>query len=473
MDLCKNYIPSTVETVHIIAVCGTAMGALACMLKEKGYYVTGSDQKVYPPMSEFLKQKGIDLIEGFSGGNIDYNPDLVVVGNSVRKDNPEAIAMIEKGSCFCSMPQAVNVLFAKDKIALVASGTHGKTTTSSLLAWVLFEAGLDPSFMIGGILNNFNSNYRVGSGNYIILEGDEYDTAFFDKGAKFYHFDADYTVLTSVEFDHADIFNDLDHVKDVFSRFIAGHKPESTLLAFDSDENIDAVLKGHPVRSLRYGFEEGAFWRIDNIQTKQRKNYFDVYKSGKFFGSFQTDQPGRHNLLNILSVIGVADSIGIPMNLVQNAVGSFKGVKRRQEIRGVKNGITVMDDFAHHPTAVRETTKALKSFYNDGRLIAVFEPRTNSSRRNIFQDVYPQSFDAADIILIREAPMLEGIPPAQRFSSLTLVMDLQKRNKDAVFFENTGAIVLWLKENARSGDVILIMSNGGFDNIHEKLLAVL
>ena len=470
MDLSRNFIPENVEKIHIIAVCGTAMGALACMLKERGYSVTGSDQKVYPPMSDFLKKKGIDLIEGFDSKNLDYRPDLVIVGNSVRKENPEAVAMIEAGVCFCSMPQAINKLFAGDKITLVASGTHGKTTTSALMAWVLHEAGFDPSFMIGGILNNFNSNYRVGEGNYIILEGDEYDTAFFDKGAKFYHFDADITVLTSVEFDHADIFDDLNHVKDVFTRFVSGHKPESTLLSFDSDENIDPVIAMHPGDTLRYGFEDGSYWRIGNVRTEHKKNTFEVFKSGAFFCSFQTGQPGRHNLLNILSVIGVSDSLGVPMEIIQKAVSSFKGVKRRQEVRGVKNGITVMDDFAHHPTAVMETTKALKSFYNEGRLIAVFEPRTNSSRRNVFQDVYPGSFDDADVILIREAPMLDSIPENERFSSIKLVSDLKKRNKEAIYFESTEAIISWIKDEAIPGDLILIMSNGGFENIHERIL---
>ncbi len=473
MDLSKNYIPENIQSIHIIAICGTAMGALACMLKEKGYSVTGSDQKVYPPMSDFLVEKGIHLIEGFGRENLASKPDLVIVGNSVRKDNPEAIEIADGGYCYCSMPQAINKLFARDKVSFVVSGTHGKTTTSSLMAWVLYEAGLDPSFMIGGLLNNFNSNYRVGNGNYIILEGDEYDTAFFDKGAKFYHFDADVTVLTSVEFDHADIFDDLRHVKNVFRKFIAGLKPGNKLIACDSDKNIDDVIDEHTGDTLRYGFNDAAYWQATNVRTKSRQNTFDVFKGGEYYSSFQTSQPGMHNILNILSVIGAADHIGISKDVICKAVNSFKGVKRRQEVRGVKNGITVMDDFAHHPTAVLETTKALKSFYSSGRLIAVFEPRTNSSRRNIFQDVYPDSFEAADIILIPETPMLESIPSDERFSSRQLVEDLIKRKKQAVYFENTEAIISWLVDETKEGDLVLIMSNGGFDNIHERLLKLL
>ncbi len=473
MDLSKNFIPDKVTTIHIIGVCGSAMGALACMLKEKGYEITGSDHKVYPPMSDFLIEQGVKLIDGFAKKNLSYKPDLVIVGNVVRKDNPEAVEMMDEGLNYCSMPHALNIFFAKDKITFVASGTHGKTTTSSLMAWILFEAGLDPSFMIGGILKNFNSNFRVGNGKYIVLEGDEYDTAFFDKGSKFFHFNSDITVLTSVEFDHADIFDDLQHVKNVFEKYIAQHKKDSLIFAYDCDENISDIITGKQCEIKRYGKDVNSFWKLGKVVTEKQLNKFEVFKGDKKFGDFITPMPGEHNLFNILSVIASADALGIEKSVIAKALETFKGIKRRQEVRGVINGITIMDDFAHHPTAVHETVRALKPFYPDGRLIAVFEPRTNSSRRNIFQDIYPASFDSADIVLIREPQVLKNLSESERFSSKQLVSDLNNRKIEAHYFEDTETIIKCLGDVARPGDLILIMSNGGFDNIHEKVLNLL
>ncbi|MFA6012262.1 MAG: UDP-N-acetylmuramate:L-alanyl-gamma-D-glutamyl-meso-diaminopimelate ligase [Desulfobacteraceae bacterium] len=473
MDLSNNTIPSRVKTVHLTAVCGTAMGAVASMLKEQGYGVTGSDQKVYPPMSDFLRNKGIAIMEGFRPENLDHNPDLVVVGNAVSKDNPEVVAMFEKKIPFCSMPQAVNHFFAKGKKTLVVSGTHGKTTTSSLLAHVLYKAGLDPSYLIGGIVKNFNSNFRIGKGNYLVLEGDEYDTAFFDKGSKFLHYSPDITILTSVEFDHADIFRDLEHVKSAFESFIAKHPRESLLVAADGYSNIDDILQGKVVEVERYGIQSSSFWKLDNIRITPPYITFEVLRSGKQFGSFKTRLPGEHNLYNALSVIASAHRLGIPMKKVGDALESFEGVKRRQEIRGEKRGVTVMDDFAHHPTAVKETIKALKPFYPDGRLIAVFEPRTNSSMRDVFQDVYPESFDEADLVLVRKPPHLDKIPEDHRFSSEKLVADLGKKGVSAYFFETTEGIIDYVIRESKSGDLVLIMSNGGFDQIHDRILAQL
>lgn len=470
MDLSNNTIPSRVKTVHLTAVCGTAMGAVASMLKEQGYGVTGSDQKVYPPMSDFLRNKGIAIMEGFRPDNLNHNPDLVVVGNAVSKDNPEIVAMFEKKIPFCSMPQAVNHFFAKGKKTLVVSGTHGKTTTSSLLAHVLYKAGLDPSYLIGGIVKNFNSNFRIGQGNYLVLEGDEYDTAFFDKGSKFLHYSPDITILTSVEFDHADIFRDLEHVKSAFESFIAKHPRESLLVAADGYSNIDDILQGKVVEVERYGIQSSSFWKLDNIRITPPYITFDVLRSNKQFASFKTRLPGEHNLYNALSVIASAHRLGIPMGKVGEALESFEGVKRRQEIRGVKRGVTVMDDFAHHPTAVKETIKALKPFYPDGRLIAVFEPRTNSSMRDVFQDIYPESFDEADLVLIRKPPHLDKIPVDHRFSSEKLVTDLEKKGVEAYFFETTEGIIDYVIRESKSGDLVLIMSNGGFDQIHDRIL---
>ena len=470
MDLSKNRIPDPVKSIHMIAICGTGMGALASMLKDMGFEITGSDQKVYPPISEFLSSKGIEITEGFSEKNVAYGPDLVIVGNAVSKDNPEVLGMNQMGLEFCSMPQAVNRFIAFGKKPLVVTGTHGKTTTSSILAWILYEAGLDPTFMIGGILKNFESNYRLGSGEHMVIEGDEYDTAFFDKGAKFLHYDPSIAILTGVEFDHADIFKDIHHVKQAFDAFITGISPQNTLVAFDDDKNVSDLVQGKSCKMVKYGRHADSVWRLDSVGIQQPWTFFDVLKHGRIFGNFKTRLVGEHNMLNALSAIAVADTLTIPVEAIARAFESFEGVKRRQEIRGEKAGITVMDDFAHHPTAVRETLRAVKPFYPNGRLIAVFEPRTNSSMRNIFQNIYPLSFDGADIICIRQPSLLDKIPLNERFSSPQLVNDLMKLGKDAHFFPDTDEIIDFLITEAKSGDLILVMSNGGFDNIHERLL---
>ncbi len=470
MDLLKNRIPEGVQTIHLIAVCGTGMGALACMLKDLGFEITGSDQKVYPPMSTFLQEKGIEIFNGFNGANISYGPDLVIVGNAVSKDNPEVVRMLEMGFYFCSMPQALNRFVGEGKKTILVTGTHGKTTTSSIIAWILAKAGFDPGFMIGGILRNFNSNYRLGKGEYLVIEGDEYDTAFFDKGPKFLHYDPAITILTSVEFDHADIFNDLDHVREAFGSLISGLSEKSLLVACDNDDNINDLIKNRACTVEKYGKDPKSIWRIGQVRFNDDMSYFDVFKDGRQVGNYKTGLMGEHNLLNTLSAIAAADHLHIESSVIADALETFQTPKRRQEIRGTKNGITVMDDFAHHPTAVRETINAVKPFFPDGRIIAVFEPRTNSSMRNVFQDVYPRSFDKADLICIRKPSMLEKIPVEIRFSSEKLADDLKKLNKDAYFFSETESIIDFLKDKAKPGDLILVMSNGGFDNIHERLL---
>jgi UDP-N-acetylmuramate: L-alanyl-gamma-D-glutamyl-meso-diaminopimelate ligase len=470
MNLSKNRVKESIKSIHLIAICGTGMGALASMLKDIGFEVTGSDQKIYPPMSDFLLHKGIKINDGFSARNISYRPDLVVVGNAVSKDNPEVVGMLKMGLQCCSMPQAINRFIAEGRKPLVITGTHGKTTTSSILAWVLYEAGLDPCFMIGGILKNFQSNYRLGKGEYFVIEGDEYDTAFFDKEPKFLHYDPFMAVLTGVEFDHADIFKDIDHVRQAFDTFISRISPQSTLLAFANDKNAAELIKYRKCRVVRYGRSGKAFWRLGAVSVDPPWTFFEVLKQGRLFGNFKTRLTGEHNLLNALPVIAIAHDLMIPIEVIDRALETFEGVKRRQEVRGNKDGITVMDDFAHHPTAVRETIRAVKPFYPDGRLIAVFEPRTNSSMRKVFQNVYPLSFDGADIICIRNPSRIEKIPLEERFSSQKLVTDLKHRGKDAHFFQDTETIINFLTGKAGQGDIILIMSNGSFDNIHERLL---
>ncbi|MCG2830517.1 MAG: UDP-N-acetylmuramate:L-alanyl-gamma-D-glutamyl-meso-diaminopimelate ligase, partial [Desulfobacteraceae bacterium] len=350
---------------------------------------------------------------------------------------------------------------------------HGKTTTSSIMAWILYVAGLDPSFIIGGILKNFNSNYRLGKGKFIVIEGDEYDTAYFDKGPKFLHYDPHMAVITSVEFDHADIFKDIDHVKKAFDIFISGISQKSTLVVFDSDKNIDGLISDRECCVIKYGKDTNSTWGLGKVSYAPPWTFFEILKKGKIFKTFKTRIFGEHNLLNTLAAVAIADKLMIPNEVIAKALESFQGVKRRQEIRGQKRGITVMDDFAHHPTAVKETVRAVKSFYQNKRLIAVFEPRTNTSMRNIFQNIYPLSFDHADIICIRKPPLLNKIPPDEQFSSEKLVNDLQNTGKDAHYFPDTESIIKYLEKTAKPGDFVLIMSNGGFDNIHDNLLKIL
>jgi len=466
-----NAIPEKVKTIHLMAACGTAMGALACLLKEMGFSVTGSDRNVYPPMSTFLKNKGILLKSGFSPENLSPRPDLVVVGNAVTRSNPEAAALHAMGIPFCSMPQAVNRFLVSGKKAILITGTHGKTTTAALAAHVLYEAGYDPSFLIGGILKNFGSNYRLGKGEFVVLEGDEYDTAYFDKGPKFLHYRSHVAVLTGIEFDHADIFGDFSQVKQAFSDLVSYLPAEALLVAFAEDPVVMELAAAGKAGVCTYGRNPEARWGLGKRVPEGMKTLFEPLQKGLSLGQWEIPLTGDHNLLNALSVLAVATFLRIPEETAKKAFRTFQGVKRRQEIRGVKNGIRVMDDFAHHPTAVRETLNAVKGRFGKGRLIAVFEPRTNTSMRSIFQEVYPTVFDAADLICIRKPPLLEKIPEGIRFSSEKLVLDLKARGKDARYFEDTEGIIDFLVKAAAPGDLVLIMSNGGFDNIHERLLA--
>jgi len=469
----NHKIPADVQSVHLIAICGTAMGALAAMLQEMRLTVTGSDRNVYPPMSTFLKQRGIHVQEGFLPEHLAHRPDLVVVGNAVSRDNPEVEAVGRMGLNYCSMPEALNHFAGTGKETLLVAGTHGKTTTSSLLAWLLYAANVDPTYMIGGILNNFNGNYRLGRGDYFVVEGDEYDTAYFDKGPKFLHFRPKAAVLTSIEFDHADIFNDLEHVKSAFGLFLERMATDSILLAYDDDANIEALLPRATCRIERYGRSPQADWRLAKVTVAPPETYFEVWRNGDLYGEFATHMIGEHNLMNTLAALGVAHHLGIDAQTLARGLADFRGIKRRQEVRGVRRGIVVIDDFAHHPSAVRETVRAVKTFYGARRLAAVFEPRTNTSMRDVFQETYASCFDPADLICIRQPPLLNKIPDGERFSSKKLVEDLQTRGCAAHYFQDTDAIIDFLVKGAREGDVILIMSNGGFDNIHERLLEAL
>ncbi|MCF6246219.1 MAG: UDP-N-acetylmuramate:L-alanyl-gamma-D-glutamyl-meso-diaminopimelate ligase [Desulfobacula sp.] len=463
----------SIQKIHLVAACGTGMGTLACILKEMGYDVTGSDQDVYPPMSDFLHEKGIRLFNGFDASNLDHAPDLVIIGNAVTKQNVEAQAVLKGDFEYLSMPQAVNRFIARNKKIILVTGTHGKTTTSSIMSHILYTAGFDPSFMIGGILKDYLSSFRIGSGEYMVIEGDEYDTAFFDKGPKFMHYDPEITIMTGIEFDHADIFTDIEHIKSVFSSFVNKTKENSDIIAYDGSDNLKEVLAPFELSAAYYG--ENSQWSYSNHIQDGNHTLFNVEgpKGSAIKIPIHTKMMGQHNIFNMLACVVAASKLGISDEDIQKALKTFSGIKRRQEIRGIKNQITIMDDFAHHPTAVKETINAVKPFYKDGRVIAVFEPRTNTSMRNFFQKSYPDSFLGADMVCICEPGVKKNIQEQEKFSTKKLVADIEQRGTKAVFYENSEAVLKGLLPLLKPKDLVLIMSNGGFDNIHTKLLEMI
>ena len=468
-----NGLPEKLSHIHLMGVCGTGMASLAGMLKEQGYVVTGSDANVYPPMSLLLESLKIPVFDGYGPGNLVPKPDLVIVGNVITRVNLEAVELSRLSLPYLSFPQAIRQFAIGDKESIVISGTHGKTTTSSLIAWILETAGMDPGFMIGGIPRNFETNFKLGKGRYFVIEGDEYDSAFFDKGPKFLHYNPKYTILTSIEFDHADIYRDLDHVIDSFRRLMDLMPTDGYLIANGDDETICREINRSRCQVETYGFGKGNHWRIADMAGSEEFTVIKVLKEEQVQATFQTPLFGRHNISNCLSAVALAYTLGVPPDTLSKALKTFKGVKRRQEILGEKKGIVVMDDFAHHPTAVKETIQAVKQKYPHRRLAVVFEPRSNSSRRNIFQAQYAGSFDDGDIIMIREPAMMEKIPMAERFSAEQLVSDLGKRELEAHCFADTDLLLAYLLSETKAGDMVLIMSNGGFDNLHQRLLTAI
>ncbi len=466
-----NLVPDTIRRIHIMGICGTGMAALAGMLKHKGFTITGSDANVYPPMSEMLQKLGIQPCCGYAADNLADRPDLVIVGNTIRADNPEAVELGRLGLPYLSFPQALFRFFIRNRISLVVAGTHGKTTTCSFLASALFHGDLDPSFMIGGIVQEFNANYRIGSGNYFISEGDEYDTAFFDKESKFLHYRPQFGIITSVEFDHADIFADLEAIKSSFRKFVSLFPEDGLIICHLDDPNVREVTADAPCEVQGYGFGPENHWRIESIQPGGEFTRFDVTRQDQKWSELTVKMAGRHNCLNALAVAALLSHIGLAPSQINDGLSRFGGVKRRQEVRGVENGITVIDDFAHHPTAVSETLAALRTGYPERRLVVVFEPRTNSSRRSIFQNQYVHSFDSGDCILVREPVPLDNIAAQDHFSSARLASDLRKRGLEATSFSTTDTILDRLEQLLKPNDVVAILSNGGFDNIHERLLA--
>ncbi|SPD74431.1 UDP-N-acetylmuramate:L-alanyl-gamma-D-glutamyl-meso-diaminopimelate ligase [uncultured Desulfobacterium sp.] len=465
-----NRLPDSPGHIHLMGICGTAMASLAGILKQKGYNVTGSDQDVYPPMSIFLEKLSIPVLSGYRTENLDPRPDLVIVGNVITRVNPEAVELARLNLPYLSLPQALKHFAFKDKQPIVICGTHGKTTTSSLAAWVLDVAGRDPGFMIGGIPRNFDANFKLGNGRHFVIEGDEYDTAFFDKGPKFLHYAPWVAILTSIEFDHADIYRDLDHVIENFRKLINIMKPDGFLIANMDDPIIAAEAVSAKCPVISYGLSKKALFTAKDIEIKEGLTHLTVMKNDKKHMGLSTTLYGRHNISNLLSVVALADLLGLSPKAVSKALVTFEGVKRRQEVVGESHSVIVLDDFAHHPTAVKETINAVRQRYEGRRLIAVFEPRSNSSRRNIFQVQYAQSFNDADIVMIPEPPLMEKIPKEERFSSRQLVEDLQKNGLNAHYFPNTDQLLEAMVRESRPNDIFLIMSNGGFDNIHKRLL---
>ena len=471
LDPALNAAPADPRHIHLIGICGTGMAALAGMLQARGYTVSGSDENVYPPMSDFLAGLAIPVQAGYAAANLAGRPDLVIVGNVVSATNPEAVELARHGLFYLSMPQALGHFFLADKTSLVVAGTHGKTTTASLLATTLHRMGATPGFMIGGLVEAFGSNFHVSDGPYFVVEGDEYDTAFFNKVSKFQHYRPNSAILTSIEFDHADIFADLAAIKRSFAEFIGRIPVRGALVAHLDDPVVAELAREARCPVIGYGLADGYEWRYDDFEPRGLASEFSVFRRGQLQGRCRLPMPGRHNALNALAVIALLTRLGFPFASIAAGLGSFEGVKRRQQVRGVAGGVTVVDDFAHHPTAVRETLQALRLAWPDSRLVVVFEPRTNSSRRAVFQDDYAGVFGDADRTLIREHVPLDTVPAEEQFSSRRLAEDLRARGLDAKSYADTDAILDALASSCRSGDVVAILSNGGFDNIHERLLA--
>lgn len=422
-------------------------------------------------MSDFLKDLGIHVLEGYKASNLAPRPDLVVVGNVIRKTNPEALELERSAIPYTSMPLALKKYFARDKTRIVVSGTHGKTTVSSMIAWILFKAGLDPGFMIGGLPRNFPKNHRIGNGSFFVIEGDEYDTAYFDKQPKFLHYCPNLGVITSCEFDHADIYADLECIKDQFRSLVRLIPADGSLVAFGDDPTVTDIVRESQAQVILYGTSQQVDWSVSNIQRVQGGMVVTVSNRGRKVASGSLPVMGHHNILNALAAVAASVNAGVAPHTALNALGTFEGVKRRQEIIGEHSGVMIIDDFAHHPTAVEATCAGVKAQFPHRRLVAVFEPRTNTSRRAIFQRRYASAFGSADLIIVREPGNVENIPPKDRLDSQRLAEDLRSQGKDAWAFESTDAILQFLMDNIRSGDLVLLMSNGSFDNLGKNLLA--
>ena len=458
------------KRVHLIGICGTAMATAAVMLKQLGFEVGGSDEHVYPPMSGVLAAAGIAPLEGYRSEHVTEDLDLVVVGNAVSRGNPEVETVLDRRLRYCSLPELVRDTFLRGRRPIVVAGTHGKTTTSFMTAWALNAAGADAGYLVGGVARDLEASGRVGGGPFVI-EGDEYDSAFFDKTAKFLKYLPDIVVVNGIEFDHADIYRDLDELRVAFRRLVRlVPRRGRLLLAVDEPEAL-ALADGAPCPVETFGFDAGADWRAERISYGPRTTAFDVTLRGQPAGRVVLPLLGAFNVRNALGAAAAAVGAGAPAGAVLEALGRFRGVRRRLEERGVARGITVYDDFAHHPTAVRETLQALRQA-DGGRLWAVFEPRSATACRRVFQREFAEALALADRVVVADV-FRSDLPPAERLSESALAADLERRGVAAHHVPQVAEIVAHVADAAQPGDRVVIMSNGGFGGIHERLLAAL
>jgi len=457
---------SEIKSVHFIGIGGTAMASAAAAMFDKGYAVTGSDQNVYEPMASFLAGKKIAVMNGYAEKNLAHKPDLAVVGNAISRGNPEAEFVLSHKLRYCSLPELLKEFFIRGKRSIVVSGTHGKTTTTSLLAWVFEHNGLNPSFLIGGIPNNFSQGARFTDSDWFIIEGDEYDTAFFDKRSKFVHYLPEIAIINNLEFDHADIFENLDAIKKSFSHFIRLVPQNGLLLGNGDDPNLAPLLDVTHCPVKKFGLGENNSIHGFNLRLGPTATEFEVPSF-----KFHLNLVGELNARNALAVVACAKHCGLSNKQIQSAFDTFKGIKRRLEVRGVAGGVTVIDDFGHHPTAIRETLRALRIKYPNEKIWAIFEPRSNTTRRNVFQEELPKAFADADAVVISEIARLEQIAPEERLNPEKLMQDLKASGKNAAYLPDVDSIVAHVAKNVQGGDVVCVFSNGGFGGIHTKLLA--
>jgi UDP-N-acetylmuramate: L-alanyl-gamma-D-glutamyl-meso-diaminopimelate ligase len=464
--------------IHLIGICGTAMASLAGMLKQRGFHVTGSDAAAYPPMSDFLAELGIPVAQPFDPRNLEPRPDLVVVGNAMSRGNAELEQVLDQRIPFCSLPQLLHEEFLRGKEVLVVAGTHGKTTTTSMLAWIFHTAGMQPSFLIGGIAENFGSSFHLGQGKYFILEGDEYDTAFFDKGPKFLHYFPDAVILTSVEFDHADIYKDLDAVETAFKRLVNLIPRRGRIVAFDGvageatgSASLERCLSKAFCPVERYGMGARADWRITDLKFEAGRTSWSVLHKDRPWAELEFPLAGEYNVWNATAAAALGFEYGISKDEIAAALKTFKSVKRRLEVKAQVNGITIIDDFAHHPTAIAGTLKALRARYAGARLWAILEPRSNTLRRRVLQADLARSLALADEVVVAGVFRSEAVPVNERLELPELAADVKKLGGRVRLLADADEIVQTIAPEMRNGDVVAILSNGGFGGIYEKLPA--
>jgi UDP-N-acetylmuramate: L-alanyl-gamma-D-glutamyl-meso-diaminopimelate ligase len=457
-----------VHRIHFLGICGTAMGAVAAAFRELGYSVTGSDENIYPPMSTFLEGKGIKIVGGFRPENIPSEVDLVVVGNALYRGNPELEAVLNRKLSYRSLPETLKDFFLQGKTNIVVTGTHGKTTTTSLMAWIFREAGCDPGFLIGGIARDLAQGAAFGHSKYFILEGDEYDTAFFDKRSKFLHYLPETVVINNIEFDHADIFPNLDEIKLSFRRLVNIVPSGGSIFINADDPNCAEVVTKSLCQVFTVGFKQDATHRISNVRYDNAGSEFVLCGH-----QFRSSLIGEFNVRNMAMAVSVALAYQLPIEVIQNALARFAGVARRQELRGEVNGIKVIDDFGHHPTAIRETLSALRHRYPGGKIWAIFEPRSNTTRRAIFQTALPEALKFADGVILARVARLDQLPQNDRLNPESVIQTLQTCGIPAFYEPQVEDILRRVKPLAKPGDVIVVFSNGGFEGIHQRLLTEL